>query len=58
MSIGWPLHIDGAVIQRCIHQDSALDELDFLLGEYDMKRDWVEVTEKAPQRAHRAVWNK
>ena len=43
MPIGWPFHIDGAVRQRCIHQESTLDELDSLLGEYDMKRDLVEV---------------
>ena len=52
MPTGWPLHKDGAVRQRCIHQDSTdstLDELDTLLGEYDMKRDLVEVADKAPQ---------
>ena len=47
MLTGWPLHIDGAVRQRCIHQDSTLYELDTLLGEYDVKRDLVEVTDRA-----------
>ena len=52
MPAGWPLHIDGAVRQRCIHQ------LDDLLSEYDMKRDLAEINRKAPQWSHKAVWNK
>ena len=35
MPAGWPLHIDGAVRQRCIHRDTTLLELDDLLSEYD-----------------------
>lgn len=58
MPVGWPLHIDGAVRQRCVHRDTTLQELDDLLGEYDMKRDLVEINRKAPQWAHKAVWNK
>jgi len=30
MPVGWPLHIDGAVRQRCIHRDTTLQELDDL----------------------------
>ena len=52
MPAGWPLHIDGAVRQRCIHQ------LDDLLSEYDMKRDLAEINRKAPWWSHKAVWNK
>ena len=26
MPVGWPLHIDGAVRQRCIHRDTTLQE--------------------------------
>ena len=58
MPVGWPLHIDGAVRQRCVHRDTTLQELDDLLSEYDMKRDLVEINRKAPQWAHKAVWNK
>jgi hypothetical protein len=58
MPTGWPLHIDGAVRQRCVHKDSTLYELDTLLGEYDMKRALVVVNDNAPQWSHRAVWNK
>ena len=25
--VGWQLHIDGAVRQRCVHRDTALQEL-------------------------------
>ena len=58
MPVGWPLHIDGAVRQRCVHRDATLQELDDLLGEYDMKRDLVELNRKSGQWAHKAVWNK
>ena len=54
----WPLHIDGAVRQNCAHRDATLQELDDLLGEYDLKRDLVEINHKAPQWSHNAVWNK
>ena len=58
MPVGWPLHIDGAVRQSCAHRDTTLQELDDLLGEYDLKRDLVEINHKAPQWSHNAVWNK
>ena len=41
--VGWPLHLDGAVKQRC--------------SAYDMKRDLLEFNYKAAQWSHRAVWN-
>ena len=56
--VGWPLHIDGADRQRCIHRDTTLQELDELLSEYDMKRDLSEINRRAPQWSHKAVWNK
>ena len=58
MPTGWPLHIDGAVRQRCIHRDTTLLELDDLLSGYDMKRDLAEINRKAPQWSHKEVWNK
>ena len=58
MPAGWPLHIDGAVRQRCVHRDTTLLELDNLLSEYDMKRDLAAINRKAPQWSHKAVWNK
>ena len=50
--------IDGAVRQNCAHRGTTLQELDNLLGEYDLKRDLVEINRKAPQWSHNAVWNK
>ena len=57
MPAGWPLHIDGAVRQCCIHRAASLQELDDMLKEYDMKRDSVEINH-APQWSHHAVWNR
>ena len=37
MPVGWPLHIDGAVRQYCIHRSATLQELDDMLRQYDMK---------------------
>ena len=48
MPVRWPLHIDGAVRQCCIHRSAILQELDDMLGEYDMKRDSVEINHRAP----------
>ena len=58
MPVGWPLHIDGAVRQCCIHRAASLQELDDMLKEYDMKRDSVEINYDAPQWSHHAVWNR
>ena len=46
MPVGWSLHIDGAVRQNCAHRGTTLQELDNLLGEYDLKRDLVEINRK------------
>ena len=37
--VGWPLHLDGAVKQRCLHRTTTLSELNELLHlqAYDMK---------------------
>ena len=58
MPVGWPLHIDGAVRQCCIHRSATLQELDDMLKEYDMKRNSLEINHKAPQWSHNAVWNR
>ena len=58
MPVGWPLHIDGAVRQCCIHRAASLQELDDMLKEYDMKRDSLEINRDAPQWSHHAVWNR
>jgi len=56
MPVGWPLHLDGAVKQRCIHRTTTLSELDELLQAYDMKRNPVELNYEAAQWKHKAVW--
>jgi len=58
MPVGWPLHIDGAVRQCCIHRSATLQELDDMLSEYDMKRDSVEINYDAPHWSHYGVWNR
>jgi hypothetical protein len=58
MPVGWPLHIDGAVKQRCVHRTTTLKELNDFLSAYDMKRDLVELNCKAAQWTHKAVWNR
>ena len=58
MPVGWPLHIDGAVRQCCIHRAASLQELDDMLKEYDMKRDSVEINHDTPQWSRHAVWNR
>ena len=50
--------IDGAVRQNYAHRGTTLQELDNLLGEYNLKRDLLEINRKAPQWSHNAVWNK
>ena len=49
MPVGWPLHLDGAVKQRCLHRTTTLSELDELLQAYDMKRNLVELNYEAAQ---------
>ena len=58
MPIGWPLFIDGAVRQFCVHKTATVQELDNMLKEYDMKRNSVEINRKASQWSHNSVWNR
>ena len=57
MPVGWPLHLDGAVKQRC-PTVPPLSELDELLQAYDMKRNLVELNYEAAQWKHKAVWTR
>ena len=38
MPVGWPLHLDGAVKQWCVHRTATFQELTDLLSTYDMKK--------------------
>ena len=49
MPVGWPLHIDGAVKQYCLHREIKLQVLSNVLKHYDMKRELVPVNHDAPQ---------
>ena len=55
MPIGWPLVIDGAVRQCCVHRYSTIQ--DMLLA-YDLKKNSVEINRSASQWSHYAVWNR
>jgi len=58
MPIGWPLFIDGAVRQFCVHKKATVQELENMLKEYDMKRNSVEINRTASQWSHNSVWNR
>ena len=58
MPVGWPLHLDGAVKQWCVHRATTFQELTDLLSTYDMKRDVLELDDKAAPWGYGAVWNR
>ena len=39
MAVGWPLHLDGAVKQWCVHRTATFQELTSLLKTYDTGED-------------------
>ena len=57
MPVGWPLNLDGAVKQWCVHR-TATFKLTSLLKTYDMKRDLIELNYKTAQWSAGAVWNR
>ena len=58
MPVGWPLNLNGAVKQWCLHKDHSFKDLEKLLAEYDIVRPLMEINPKAPQMKVGAVWNK
>ena len=54
MPLGWPLSIDGAVR----HYKKAIQELDNMLQEFDLRRSSVAINRNATQWPHNSVWNK
>ena len=38
MPVGWPLHLDGAVKQWCVHRTATFQELADLLSTYDIEK--------------------
>ena len=58
MPIGWPLVIDGAVRQCCVHRFSTIQDMQDMLQAYDLEKNSVEVYCGASQWSHYAVWNR
>ena len=57
MPLGWPMSIDGAVRQFCMHKTATIQELDRMLEEFDLQRSSVEINRNTPQWSHDSVWN-
>ena len=58
MPLGWPMSIDGAVRQFCMHKTATIQELDSMLEEFDLQRSSVEINRNTPQWSHNSVWNR
>ena len=56
MPLGWPMSIDGAVRQFCMHKTATIQELDSMLEEFDLQRSSVEINRNTPQWSHNSVW--
>ena len=57
MPIGWPLLIDEAVRQFCVHSYSTIQDMQDMLSSYDLSKNSVEINRDAPQWTHFSVWN-
>ena len=58
MPTGWPLLIDGAVRQCCVHRYSTIQDMQDMLTAYDLSKNSVEINRDAPQWTHFSVWNR
>ena len=58
MPTGWPLLIDGAVRQFCVHRYSTIQDMQDMLTAYDLSKNSVEINGDAPQWTHFSVWNR
>ena len=58
MPLGWPISIDGAVRQFCMHKKDTIQELNSMLAEFNLQRSSVEINCNTNLWAHNAVWNK
>ena len=57
-SLGWPMSVDGAVRQFCMHKKATIQELDSMLKEFDLQRSSVEINRNTPLWSHNSVWNR
>ena len=58
MPLGWPISIDGAVRQFCMHKKDTIQELNSMSAEFNLQRSSVEINCNTNLWAHNAVWNK
>ena len=58
MPLGWPMSIDGAVRQFCMHKRDTIQELDKMLAEFNLQRSSVEINRNTTLWSHNSVWNK
>ena len=58
MPVGWPLVIDGAVRQFCVHRYTTIQDMQDMLKAYDLGKNSVEVNRDALQWSHFSVWNR
>ena len=58
MPLGWPMSVDGAVRQFCMHKKDTIQELDNMLKEFNLQRSSVEINRNTTLWSHNSVWNK
>ena len=58
MPLGWPMSIDGAVRQFCMHKRDTIQELNGMLAEFNLQRSSVENNRNTTLWSHNSVWNK
>ena len=46
--LGWPLSVDGAIRQFCMHKKDTIQELDTMLTEFSLQRSSVEINRNTP----------
>ena len=52
MPLGWPLSIDGAVRQFCMHKRATIQDLNDMLAEFNLQRSSVEINRNTTLWSH------
>ena len=50
--LGWPMSVDGAIRQFCMHKKATIQELDSMLEEFDLQRSSVEINRNTTLWSH------
>ena len=58
MPLGWPMSIDGAVRQFCMHKRDTIQQLNNMLAEFNLQRSSVEINQSTALWSHNSVWNR